>query len=75
MFGNIEDLANSGSFNDQNHSIGPVVYYSFGKGDQNDKTEAEEEEERNLTVGLGLQFGLTEATSKAAIKLDAQLQF
>jgi len=75
MFGNIEDLANSCSFNDQNHSIGPVVYYSFGKGDQNDKTEAEEEEERNLTVGLGLQFGLTEATSKAAIKLDAQLQF
>jgi hypothetical protein len=81
MFGNIEDLANSGSFNDQNHSIGPVLYYTFGKGNEteegkrNRENEAADESESSLTVGLGLQFGLTEATSKTALKLNAQLEF
>src|SRR5690348_4033156 len=28
MFGEIEDLANAGSFSDQSHSIGPTIFYS-----------------------------------------------
>ena len=31
MFGEIEDLANAGSFNDQNHSLGPTLFYNPGR--------------------------------------------
>src|SRR5712691_8246327 len=30
-FGEIEDLANPGSFNDQLHRVGPVIYLNFGE--------------------------------------------
>jgi len=39
------------------------------------ENEAADESESSLTVDLGLQFGLTEATSKTALKLNAQLEF
>ncbi|MEX1059609.1 MAG: hypothetical protein WED13_01155, partial [Methyloceanibacter sp.] len=32
MFGEIEDLSNAGSFNDQQHSIGPTLFYMPGGG-------------------------------------------
>jgi hypothetical protein len=32
MFGEIEDLSNAGSFNDQNHSIGPILFLESGRG-------------------------------------------
>jgi hypothetical protein len=82
MFGNIEDLANPGSFNEQEHSIGPVLYMSFGNqasdedekagisgDDQNEKKGAE------FTVGLGALFGLTDATSDVALKVEGSLAF
>ena len=31
MFGEIEDLSNAGSFNDQNHSIGPTLFWNPGE--------------------------------------------
>ena len=34
MFGQIEDLSNAGSNNDQNHSIGPTLFYNPGDDDQ-----------------------------------------
>ena len=43
MFGEIEDLANAGSFNDQEHSIGPTLFYhtlaamTTAKGDDDDR--------------------------------------
>ena len=31
MFGEIEDLANAGSFDDQEHSIGPTIFFKLGE--------------------------------------------
>ena len=62
-FGEIEDLANSGPFNEQVHSIGPAFYYTFGEADEEAKKGAE------LTVSFGAQFGLTDATSDVALKV------
>jgi hypothetical protein len=85
MFGEIDDLANPGSFNDQNHSLGPTLYYTFGKVDTNEGAKADEDdnskdeksggESATLTLGVGLQFGLTGATSDTALKLNGQLEF
>ena len=36
MFGEIEDLANAGSFNDQNHSIGPTLFWNPGNDDDDE---------------------------------------
>ncbi len=38
MFGEIEDLANAGSFDDQNHSLGPTLFWN--PGDDEDKGRA-----------------------------------
>jgi len=86
MFGNIEDLANPGSFNDQEHTLGPVLYLNFGNED-GDEDEGpglgSDDEEKNdsekkgaeFTVGVGALFGLTDATSDVALKVMGQLQF
>jgi hypothetical protein len=85
MFGNIEDLANPGSFNDQEHSLGPVLYLNFGNegGDEDEKLGLGDDDEKNgsekkeaeFTVGVGALFGLTDATSDVALKVMGQLQF
>ena len=36
MFGEIEDLANAGSFNDQEHSIGPTLFFKPGGGEDDE---------------------------------------
>ena len=68
-FGEIQDLANAGPFNEQLHSIGPAFYYTFGEADE-DKGEGAE-----LTVSFGAQFGLTEQTSDAALKVFIGYEF
>jgi hypothetical protein len=66
MFGEIGDMANAGPFNEQEHSIGPAFYYTI---------EAEEGDgitvpkSRELTLSLGGQMGLTDATSDFAVKV------
>ena len=40
MFGEIEDLANAGSFNDQNHSLGPTLFYNPGGDDDEARARA-----------------------------------
>jgi hypothetical protein len=66
MFGEIGDMANAGPFNEQQHSIGPAFYYTI---------EAEEGDgitvpkSRELTLSLGGQIGLTDATSDFAVKV------
>ncbi len=67
MFGEIEDMANAGPFDQQEHSIGPAFYYTFGYDD--DGPEDEFAKSKELTVSLGGQFGLTEATSDFALKV------
>jgi hypothetical protein len=81
MFGNIEDLANAGSFNDQEHSIGPVLYLTFGKkSDEGEKAgigddDSDKKGGAEFMVGVGTLFGLTDATSDVALKVMGQLQF
>lgn len=62
-FGEIDDLANAKPFGGQQHSIGPAFYYTLGDAD------LERREGAELTVSFGAQFGLTEATSDAALKV------
>ena len=82
MFGEIEDLSNAGTFNDQNHSLGPTLFYNPGgdddeaegkKGDDDDKATKAPDMEFSLNVGV--QFGLTDATSDAALKFQGSLEF
>jgi hypothetical protein len=79
MFGEIEDFANAGSFNDQNHSIGPTIFYSPTDEEKNDAVgEATAEPVpagMELTFNLGVQFGLTDATSDTALKFQGSLSF
>ncbi len=90
MFGEIEDLANAGSFNDQNHSIGPTLFYTLGGGDDeakggddDNKAKADDDEKGNasgppdmeFSMNVGLQFGLTDATSDTALKFQGSLSF
>jgi len=85
MFGEIEDLSHAGSFNQQNHSIGPTLFWKPGKKEE----EGEEEEakgdkdndkasgpsEMQLSFNIGLQFGVTDATSDTALKFQGSLSF
>jgi opacity protein-like surface antigen len=83
MFGEIEDLANAGSFGDQTHSIGPTIFINFG-GDDGDAGEAkaddadddkESQKSTEFQMNVGVQFGLTELASDAALKVQGALQF
>jgi hypothetical protein len=85
MFGEIEQLAHSGPFDDQNHSIGPTLFYNPGGGDDNvgglgdydgdDDDEIAGEPEMEFVFNVGLQFGLTDATSDTAVKFQGGLEF
>ena len=78
MFGEIEDLANAGFFNDQNHSIGPTLFWNPGESDagEGDEKEGKKGDDEDTVAGppamefslnVGLQFGLTDATSDTEI--------
>lgn len=85
MFGEIEDLANAGSFNDQNHSIGPTLFYNPGKDDDNVGGEGDDDDddkkkplgppELEFTLNVGVQFGLTDVTSDTALKFQGGIAF
>jgi hypothetical protein len=84
MFGEIEDLANAGSFNDQNHSLGPTLFYNPGEDDDDDVGQAGDDDDKNKTAGpakldfslnVGVQFGLTDVTSDTALKFQGSLAF
>jgi hypothetical protein len=85
MFGEIEDLSNAGSFDDQNHSIGPTLFYNPGKddddengnggGDDDDKRKVAGPPEMEFSFNVGVQFGLTDVTSDEALKFQASLAF
>jgi hypothetical protein len=83
MFGEIEDLSHAGSFNDQNHSIGPTLFYNPGEDDDegaenggdDDEHKVAEGPEMELSLNVGVQFGLTDATSDTAVKFQGGLSF
>ena len=85
MFGEIEDLANAGTFNQQNHSIGPTLFYNLGVDRSGEEAETDSKgsddeaassaSETELSLNVGLQFGLTKAASDGAIKFQGSLQF
>jgi hypothetical protein len=65
MFGEIDDMANAGPFAEQQHSIGPAFYWTIeAEGDGINVPR-----NRELTLSLGGQFGLTEQTSDFAVKV------
>ena len=81
MFGEIEDLANAGSFDDQNHSIGPTLFWNPGGGDEDEGEEAGGDDDEKvagppdieLSFNVGVQFGLTDVTSDGALKFQGSL--
>jgi hypothetical protein len=83
-FGEIEDLANPGSFNDQLHRAGPVIYLNFGDeeenpaGEKHENDEGEHEQKSNapeFKMAAGALFGLSDATSDVTFKFDVELEF
>jgi hypothetical protein len=84
MFGEIEDLSSAGPFNQQNHSLGPTLFWNPGneaeseergsEGD-NDNEKVVSPPEMQLSFNVGVQFGLTDATSDTALKFQGSLSF
>jgi hypothetical protein len=82
MFGEIEDLSNAGSFNDQAHSMGPTLFYNPGEDDDDVGGEGVEDDdeivgppEMEFVFNVGVQFGLTDMTSDTALKFQGGLEF
>ena len=85
MFGEIEDLSNAGSFDEQPHSIGPTLFYNPGGddddegggngGDGDDEKIVPEGPEMEVSLNIGVQLGLTDATSDTALKFQGSLEF
>lgn len=71
MFGEVEDMANAGPFDEQEHSIGPAFYYTF----EQDWEEDGKQKSRELVLSLGAQFGLTDATSDMALKVFISYEY
>ena len=84
MFGEIEDLSHAGSFDDQQHSIGPTLFYVPGGADDDDDDEngngGDEMKvagppEVEFSMNVGVQFALTDFTSDTALKFQGSLAF
>ncbi len=83
MFGEIDELAHTGPFNDQTHSIGPTLFFDPFGGDDEDaggEGDADEDDvagapEMAFSLNVGVQFGLTDATSDTALKFQGSLHF
>ena len=83
MFGEIEDLSHAGSFEDQQHSLGPTLFYMPGGGDDDDNGNGDDDDgrkvggppEMEISLNVGVQFGLTDLTSDTALKFQGSLGF
>ena len=73
----IKDLAHAGSFEDQLHRLGPVLYLDLSGKDAKDVSQPDEarRDAASLRVATGVLFGLSEATSDVTFKLDVSAAF
>ena len=67
-FSEIEDLSHPGSFDDQEHRLGPVAYFKLGEYDE--KAHGPE-----WKLAAGTLFGISEATSDVTFKFDIEAEF
>lgn len=77
-YSDIKDLAAAGSFEDQLHRLGPVLYLDIHGGDAKEELYRDEAERRkagSIRVATGVLFGLSEATSDITFKLDLSAAF
>lgn len=73
-FGEIEDLANTGSVDEQEHLLGSGVYW-FSKApiDKNDR--GRDERSAEWLIGVGALFGLTDSSNDAALRTTVSIQY
>jgi len=64
-YSEIEDLANAGSFDEQEHRLGPVAYYEFPHAEGKPEWKA----------AGGVLFGLSDAVSDFTYKFDIEVEF
>ena len=64
-FSEIEDLAHAGSFDEQQHRLGPVAYYEFPHAEGRPEWKA----------AGGVLFGLSDASSDFTYKFDLEVEF
>ena len=70
-YGKIADLADPGSFEDQEHRVGPVIYLKLGQWMAQEFHDVSGVgEEKIWGASFGALFGLTEATSDVAFKFN-----
>ena len=64
-FSEIEDLAHAGSFDEQQHRLGPVAYYEFPHAEGRPEWKA----------AGGVLFGVSDAVSDLTYKFDLEVEF
>ncbi len=64
-YSEIEDLSNAGSFDEQEHRLGPVAYYEFPHAEGRPEWKA----------AGGVLFGLSDAVSDLTYKFDIEVEF
>ncbi|HYH70725.1 MAG TPA: hypothetical protein VEX16_05425 [Methyloceanibacter sp.] len=74
MFGEIESLAHAGPFEAQSHVLGPGLYFSNG-AEEGGEADDEGVRETEWQVGVGVLFGLTDATADAALRVTASVEY
>ncbi|HZP10170.1 hypothetical protein [Methyloceanibacter sp.] len=78
-FSEIEDLAHAGSFDEQLHRVGPVVYWELGEKESEEDARSPERAERpegvEWDLAAGALFGLSDATSDVTFKFDIEAEF
>jgi hypothetical protein len=67
-YSEIEDLSHPGSFDDQEHRLGPVAYFKLGEHEE--KAHGPE-----WKLAAGTLFGISEATSDVTFKFDIEAEF
>ena len=81
MFGEFEDLSAAGTFDSQEHSMGPTLFYNPGDDDDEGESVIQEDQkvagpaEMEFSLNVGVQFGLTNVTPDTALKFQGSVAF
>lgn len=75
-FGEIEELAHTGPFNEQTHAIGPSLYwFQNAEDDGEDEEKNEAERKAEWSAGLGTLFGLTSETADVTLRATLRMEY